>query len=114
MGLEIISPFEEFVLLAITKLPEEDTYGVPIREAVEEFSGEMVSVGQLYTTLDRLEKKGFLTSRQGEATEERGGKAKRYYKIEGLGEAALAKADRVRLNAKQWVPSKARLAGGAA
>ena len=81
--------FEESVLMAILHLGN-DTYGVPLRRRLEEVTGRMVSVGALYTTLDRLEQKGFVSSRQSEPTPERGGRSKRYFQVTGLGEAALA------------------------
>lgn len=88
-----ISEFEALVLMAVMHLGESG-YGVPVRRLVEERTGRMVSVGALYTTLDRLEEKGFVSSRMGEATEARGGRAKKYFKIEGAGEVALSDFDR--------------------
>jgi DNA-binding PadR family transcriptional regulator len=90
-----LGSFEELVLLAILNLDKE-AYGSPIRRKLEEATEKTVSVGALYTTLDRLEEKGFISSRQGEATAERGNKVKRYYKVEGAGKAALKEAARVR------------------
>jgi PadR family transcriptional regulator, regulatory protein PadR len=87
--------FEEITLLAIIKIGE-NAYGAPIRQLMEEVMGRSVSAGALYTTLDRLMQKGYISSRQGERTPERGGKAKRYYKVEGAGIAALDDARRIR------------------
>ena len=61
----------------------------PIRELIEERTGRPVARGALYTWLDRLEAKGCLRSRMGEATEERGGKAKRYYSLTPAGLKAI-------------------------
>ena len=83
-----LGKFEEIVLLAILRL-HQNAYGVNIRREIETETGRTTSVGAVYTTLERLEKKGYLSSRQGEATAERGGRAKRYFEIEGAGAEAL-------------------------
>lgn len=80
--------FEEIVLLAVVRLGE-DAYGAKIRQTVAEATKRDVSIGAVYATLDRLERKGYLKSWQGEATPERGGRAKRYFKVEGAGVRAL-------------------------
>lgn len=97
-----LGEFEEVVLLAIARLGQ-NAYGMTIRQTVEVAMNRSVSVGAIYTTLDRLEQKGLVSSWQGEATRERGGRAKRYFKIEIDGEQALQEADRVR-KALQPVP----------
>ncbi len=81
--------FEEIVLLATLRLAGQG-YGKTIREQVSEATGRDVSIGALYATLDRLERKGFIKSHQGEATPERGGRAKRYFEVGGAGIAALS------------------------
>jgi DNA-binding PadR family transcriptional regulator len=92
-----LGSFEEKVLLAISQLSEtEKPYGVEIRRAVAFATGRDVSVGAIYTTLDRLEKKGYISSHLGESTPERGGRAKRYFCIEGAGEKALKATDAAR------------------
>jgi len=75
---QFLGEFEELVLLAILKIGK-DAYGVPIAKAIEEASGRSVSTGALYTTLSRLEEKNFISSRMGEKTEERGGRAKKIF-----------------------------------
>lgn len=87
-----LGEFEEIVLLAILKLGS-DAYGTTIRDIIEEATERSVSVGALYATLDRLERKKFVRSWQGEATAERGGRAKRYFAIEALGKGALKAAE---------------------
>lgn len=87
-----IGEFEELVLLAILSLREQ-AYGVKIGDAIKEASGRSVSVGALYTTLSRLEEKGLISSWMGEATAERGGRAKKYFKIEAPGKLALSDAE---------------------
>jgi len=80
--------FEALILSAIL-FHREDAYGVPIRQWAEEQSGKMVSVGALYTTLDRMEDKGYISSYMGEPGPNRGGRAKKYFRVEGAGLAAL-------------------------
>ena len=82
---------EEIVLLALVCLGG-DAYGVPIRREIAERTGRDVSFGAVYTTLDRLEGKGYVKSRVGEPTPERGGRAKRYFRIEAAGSRALNEA----------------------
>ena len=79
--------FEELVLLALVCLRE--TYGVPLRREIAERTGRDVSFGAVYTTLERLERKGYVSSRVGEPTRERGGRAKKYFRIEAPGIEAL-------------------------
>jgi DNA-binding PadR family transcriptional regulator len=83
-----LGEFEELVLLAILKL-KDNAYGTAVRDALEEATGRSISIGALYATFDRLERKGFVKSWQGEATPERGGRAKRYFDIEPNGREAL-------------------------
>lgn len=84
-----LGQFEQLVLTAILVL-EADAYGVTIRGKVEELSSpRSVKLGAVYVTLDRLEEKGFVSSWLTDPTPERGGRAKRCYKLEGAGEGAL-------------------------
>jgi PadR family transcriptional regulator PadR len=85
---DYLGHFEEIVLLAVLSLKEE-AYGAKIRQRVSEATERDISIGAVYATLDRLERKGFISSWQGEATPERGGRAKRYFKIDGAGEQVL-------------------------
>ena len=68
------------------------TYGVAIRQAIEDRAGRAVSAGAVYTTLERLERRGLLTSAWGEPTAERGGRRKRYYRLRPAGRDALARS----------------------
>ena len=79
----------EYQILAVLLRQPQDAYGATIQERIEEHARRDVSVGALYTTLDRLERKGFVSSWWGEATAERGGRRKRYYKIEASGAKAV-------------------------
>ena len=83
-----LGEFEYAVLLAILHL-EEDAYAVPIRELIEQRTSRPVARGALYTGLERLETKGCLKSRMGDPSEERGGKARRYYSVTAAGMKAL-------------------------
>ncbi len=83
-----LGEFEHLVLLSVMSLARE-AYGVTIRRHLQQTIEREVSIGALYATLERLEKKGFITSQKGEATAERGGKAKRYFKLTTQGITAL-------------------------
>ena len=84
-----LGQFEQLVLTAILTL-RDDAYGVTIHSKVQELSRpKSVSPGAVYVTLDRLEDKGLVASWLSDPTPERGGRAKRYYRIEALGERAL-------------------------
>jgi DNA-binding PadR family transcriptional regulator len=83
-----IGVFELLVLMAVSSAGRE-AYGVPIRQAVEAGRGREVSSGAVHTTLERLARRGFVTSRVGEATSSRGGRPRRYYKLTRAGELAV-------------------------
>jgi len=91
MGRRALGEFEQAVLLAILRLGL-NAYGVPIRHDLTDRLGRRVSVGAIYTALERLEAKGFVSSWTGGATAERGGRAKRFYRIEAPGVRALDEA----------------------
>lgn len=80
--------FEQMVLLALLRR-ENDAYGMEVREEIEARTGREVSYGAVYTTLDRLERKGFVSHRMGEATPERGGRARKYFRVEARGRESL-------------------------
>lgn len=79
-----ISNFELMVMLALIRLGDE-AYGVPISQQIEEHSGREVALGSVYAALERLEDRDFVASRVGEPTAERGGRAKRYFKVTAKG-----------------------------
>jgi PadR family transcriptional regulator, regulatory protein PadR len=76
--------FELLVLLAVLRL-HPDAYGVPIANEIQDQTGRDVALGSVYAVLERLEKQGLVSSRTGEATPERGGRAKRYFTATRLG-----------------------------
>ena len=84
-----IGDFEQKILFALIHLGA-DAYGVSIREEIEDRTRRTISAGALYTALDRLEKRGLVSSRLGDSTPQRGGKRKRLYTVEAAGERALA------------------------
>ena len=83
-----LTTLEQHLLLAIIGL-HPNAYGVSIQEHIKERTGREPSTGSVYASLDRLEEKGFVKSRQGEATPERGGKRKLYFTITAPGQYAL-------------------------
>jgi DNA-binding PadR family transcriptional regulator len=74
-----LSNFELMVMLAIIRIGN-DAYGVSISDEIEETTGSEVLLGSVYDALTRLEEKGLIASRLGEATQERGGRAKRHFR----------------------------------
>jgi PadR family transcriptional regulator, regulatory protein PadR len=82
--------FEQLILMALVRLGP-NAYGVTVRREIETRGSRPVSPGALYTALDRLEKRGFVSSKLGEPTPERGGKRKRMYTLQPAGERALAR-----------------------
>lgn len=86
-----LGEFEQLVLLAVARLGNEG-YGMTIRREIEERTGRSLSIGAVYTTLDRLEQKGHVRSRVGEPTAERGGRARRYFQLRESGARALRDA----------------------
>jgi DNA-binding PadR family transcriptional regulator len=90
-----LGEFEEIVLLTVAALVN-DAYSVAICDELEKYSERTVKLGVVHSVLNRLEEKGYVKSRLGEATQMRGGKRKRYYTVTSAGKAALIKAKEVR------------------
>lgn len=88
-----LGEFEQIVLLSILRL-DKSAYGVRVRAEIAEHTGRSVAPGSLYTTLERLEDKGFVTSRLGDPTPQRGGRAKRYYEVSASGLEAVRNAQK--------------------
>jgi|SRR5262245_19357247 len=84
MALPSLSNFELMVMLAIIRIGD-DAYGVSISNEIEETTGTEVLLGSVYDALARLEEKGLITSTMGEATPERGGRAKRHFRTTSRG-----------------------------
>jgi PadR family transcriptional regulator PadR len=85
-----IGDFEQLILMALIRLGS-DAYGVSLRSEIEARTGRAISPGALYTALDRLETRGFVSSRLGDPTPERGGKRKRLYTVQPAGARELAR-----------------------
>lgn len=83
-----LGSLEHIVLLAVMRLGEE-AYGITVRREIESTAGRDLSVGAVYATLVRLESKGFVKSFAGEPTAERGGRAKRYFRVTPDGRGVL-------------------------
>jgi DNA-binding PadR family transcriptional regulator len=91
MSRDSLGDFEQLVLLAILRLPDE-AYGLRIQAEIEVRAHRTASLGMVYTALERLEHKKFVSSWSGGATSERGGRSKRFFKVEATGMQALRKA----------------------
>jgi DNA-binding PadR family transcriptional regulator len=86
-----LGELEQLILLAILRL-DEDAYGATIRAELSKRAGRIITPGALYTALERLEDKGLVSSRMGDPTPQRGGRAKRYVKVSNAGLQALRRA----------------------
>ena len=105
-----IGNFELMVMLALIRLGD-NAYGVPISQEIEKRSGREVAIGSVYAALERLEGKGLVTSELGEATAERGGRAKRYFHVTGRGLKEVRETQRALIKLWQGLPE---LQGGKA
>ncbi|PZR38087.1 MAG: PadR family transcriptional regulator [Azospira oryzae] len=90
-----LGEFEELVLLTIAALLN-DAYSVAICDELEKTSGRAAKLGVVHSVLNRLEEKGLVKSKLGDATATRGGKRKRFYSVTSAGKASLLKAKEVR------------------
>ena len=84
MGSGYLGEFEQLVLLAVMRL-QADAYGVTVRQELAARTHRDVSIGAIYATLERLQTKGFVESHIGEPTAQRGGRAKRHFRITAHG-----------------------------
>jgi PadR family transcriptional regulator, regulatory protein PadR len=76
---------ELMVLLAVLRLGEDKAYGVPISTDIEQTTGRSVALASVYAALERMEERGWVSSRVGESTAERGGRAKRHFRVTAQG-----------------------------
>ncbi len=88
---EYLGEFEQMVMLAVARL-RGAAYGMSILDEIRERTGADVAVGSVYAALDRLERRGYVTSEVGDPTPERGGRAKRFFTLEPAGAFALTRA----------------------
>ena len=97
LGRDYLGEFEHLILLALLRL-EDRAYGVTVRQEIQLRTKREVSIGAVYATLDRLETKGYVKSRQGDPTPERGGRSKRFFRVTGKGMEALDRAQSALVN----------------
>lgn len=90
-----LGEFEELVLLTTGVLGQE-AYGNAVKQEVEERTKRPMNLSAVHSALYRLERKGFLESEMGEATNQRGGKRKKYFKVTSYGQRALSEARELR------------------
>jgi PadR family transcriptional regulator, regulatory protein PadR len=93
MSGRLLGGFENLLLLAILRL-DDRAYGVAIRQELIQQADKDVAIGAIYTGLDRLEQKGFVNSWSGDPTPERGGRAKKFYRVTTQGKRALQETHR--------------------
>lgn len=98
-----LGEFEEIVLLTVVLL-EGNAYGVAITHEIIEQTGRSVRLNQVHAALQRLEEKGMVNSRMGEATAERGGRRKRLFTITAYGEQTLLDIQSVRSQLLNLLP----------
>ena len=84
MDRRLLTDFELMILLAILRIGD-DAYGVQIAREIEATCGRRVLLGAAYAALDRLENSGLVSSRTGSPTSERGGRAKRFFRVTSRG-----------------------------
>jgi PadR family transcriptional regulator PadR len=98
-----LGEMELMVLLAVLRLGD-DAYGVPISKELLTLAGREVALGSIYAALDRIEGKGFVTSLLGDPTPERGGRAKRYFRVTPAGVRALKVTRTALINLWSGIP----------
>jgi DNA-binding PadR family transcriptional regulator len=100
---DYLGNFELMLLLALVRLGD-DAYGVTIARELEQQTGREVVVASVYATLERLQERGFVASSLGDPTPERGGRAKRYFRITGAGIREIRDARRALMNMWKGLP----------
>jgi len=103
MDRELLTDFEMMILLALLRVGSE-AYAVPIAREIERTAGRSVTLAAVYTALERLRSRGFLTTSVGEPTPERGGRAKRFYQATPKGVKAVRKTQRALIALWQGLP----------
>jgi len=90
-GRDYLGEFEHIIVLALLRL-EDRAYGVTVRQEIQFRIKRDVSIGAVYATLDRLERKGYVKSHRGDPTPERGGRSKRFFRVTAKGLGAVNRA----------------------
>ena len=85
---ELLGSLEHIILLALVRL-DGTAHGMIVRREIEERTGRNISIGAVYATLERLQTKGYVSSFTGDPTPQRGGRAKRLFRVEATGQRAL-------------------------
>jgi|SRR3954464_2803040 PadR family transcriptional regulator PadR len=93
MADDLLGSLEQIVLLALLRLGTK-AYGMTVRREILQRTGRDVSIGAIYATLDRLQSKGCISSFLGEPTAERGGRAKKFFRVEAEGKRSLTASQR--------------------
>jgi DNA-binding PadR family transcriptional regulator len=103
MARHLLTDFELMIVLAILRIGDE-AYGVQIAREIEEVGGRRVLLGAAYAALDRLEQNGIVSSRMGSATPERGGRARRFFRVSPRGVRAARETQRALVALWRGVP----------
>lgn len=107
-----LGEFEQLILFALVEL-ENEAYGASIGRAIERRTGRQVSAGAIYTALARLAVRGLVTSEVGDPTPERGGRRRKYYRLEPAGAVELSRSvDVIRTMSKGLLPKLEAITGG--
>jgi DNA-binding PadR family transcriptional regulator len=102
---EFLGEFEQLVLLALIRLGDE-AYGMSVRRELESRTERNVSIGAVYATLDRLESKGWVKSKLGDTSAERGGRARKCFIITGAGARALERSQQALRHMLAGLPAR--------
>jgi len=102
---QFLGEFEQLVLLAILRLGA-GAYGVTVMGEIERRTGRRVAMGAVYTTLARLEAKGYVAFRLGDSLPERGGRRRKLYRLEPAGAAALDRSFEMLAGMMEGLPRK--------
>ena len=107
-----LGEFEQLILFALVQL-EDEAYGASIGRAIEQRTGRQVSAGAIYTALDRLGARGMVTAEVGEPTPQRGGRRRKYYRLEPQGALELRRSvDVIRTMSEGLLPKLDTFARG--
>lgn len=104
-----LGDFEEVLMLLVGIVSENDAYAYRISVEFKSQTGRSISIGATHSTLDRLEDKGFLTSKMVDGTSDRGERAKRIYKLTALGKRTLRESMEMRTNLWKQYPEIASM-----
>jgi DNA-binding PadR family transcriptional regulator len=99
-----LGEFEELVLLSVAALVD-DAYGVSIMQYIEQEAGRSVNISAVHEVLKRLQRKGYVKSRMGGATQERGGRRKRFFQLTVSGKKTLEEGMKLKLQLYKQVPN---------